>query len=84
MKDATQTFLAAAADLLEQAIRDATQENPEELALLGRCVKAGGFLNIHANLSQTTGIAQIGIDIIEPNGEKHRLMSTTLEKIRTQ
>lgn len=73
-------FMQAAADLLESSVKSAKAENPEEYAILVKCIKAGGMVNISATMSPTTGIAQLGINVIEPSGTSHRLMSANLER----
>lgn len=73
-------FLHAAANLLQSSIESARAESPDEYAVLVACVKAGGMVSFNATMSPTTGIAQLGIDVIEPNGTAHRLMSASLER----
>ena len=85
MNDHTiKVFLAASADLLQAAIHQAAAEDPEGYAHLQACIRAGGLLTVRADMSPTTGIAQIGIDVTEPSGATHRLMGATLEKMRAQ
>jgi hypothetical protein len=73
-------FMSAAADLMQSAVNTAKADSPDEYAALVACVKAGGMVSIKATMSPTTGIAQLGIDVIEPNGTTHRLMSANLER----
>lgn len=73
-------FMSAAADLMQSAVTQAKTDSPGEYAVLVACVKAGGMVSINATMSPTTGIAQLGIDVIEPNGTAHRLMSASLER----
>lgn len=73
-------FMSAAADLMQSAVTQAKTDSPEEYAALVACVKAGGMVSLNATMSPTTGIAQLGIDVIEPNGTTHRLMSARLER----
>lgn len=74
------SFMSAAADLLQSAVEAAKADTPDEYAALVACVKAGGMVSFKATMSPTTGIAQLGIDVIEPNGTAHRLMSANLER----
>lgn len=73
-------FLTAAANLLQSSMDTARTENPADYAGLVACVKAGGMVGIRATMSPTTGLAELGIEVMEPNGNTHRVMSATLHR----
>lgn len=79
--DAIKGFLAAAADLLQTSIHGAAEEDPDGYTHLQACVRAGGLVTIRADMSPITGIAQVSIDVTEPSGQSHRLMSVSLERV---
>lgn len=77
-------FLCSAADLLQAAIQDAAADHPEEYSAVVASIRAGAMVSIHAEIAPTTGLAQLGVDVIEPCGTRHRLMSSALERMPTQ
>lgn len=72
-------FMSAAADLLQSALDTAKADTPSEYSALVAIVEAGGFVRIGATIAPKTGLARLGIDVLSPAGEAHRLMSMTLE-----
>jgi hypothetical protein len=83
MTQKTQKFLSAAADLLQEAISAAKNDDPEGVAGLAACLRAGGLVGLHATFAQSTGLAQIHIEIVEPSGQSHQLMKCELQRQET-
>jgi hypothetical protein len=80
----THNYLAASADLLAEAFQVARAEDPEGAAGLSRMLRAGGLITLRTTFGHAAGLVQISIDIVEPNGEAHTLMSTELTRVPLQ
>lgn len=76
---AIKTFLTASADLLQQALEEARKEDPAGVEGLAAMLRAGGMVTLRATFAPSTHIAQIAVDVIEPNGRTHQLMNTDLQ-----
>lgn len=80
MKNPTTDYLAACADLLNQAISEARQEDPEGARGLASMLQAGGLISLRSIFAPSTGLVQICIDITEPSGTTHQLMSAEIQR----
>ena len=76
---AIEKYLAACSDLLSQAVNEARKEDAEAVQGLARVLQAGGLLTLRSTFAPTTGIAQVCIEVIEPSGQAHTLMTADLE-----
>ena len=76
---AIEKYLAACSDLLSQAVTEARKEDAEAVQGLARVLQAGGLLTLRSTFAPTTGIAQVCIEVIEPSGQAHTLMTADLE-----
>ena len=74
-----QRFLAAAADVLADAMRQAQEDDPEGVQHLQRAVLAGGMTRVFATLSPA-GVAWAGVQVIEPNGTTHDVSQLELRR----
>lgn len=73
-------YLNAASDLLKSAIDDARQDDPEGVAGLAEALRAGGLVTLRSTFAPSTGLAQLDIAVIEPNGTAHQLMACELQR----
>ena len=80
MNNITQKFLSASADLLQEAIAAARAEDPHGVQGLAEILRAGGLVTLIATLAPSTGLAQINVEISEPNGATHQLSRCELTR----
>ncbi len=73
-------FIAAAGALVEAAIQPIKRTQPDDYEGLRMCLKVGGMVSLRATFAPSTGLAQLAVDIIEPSGQTHCLMTTSLER----
>ena len=71
-------YLASCAELLGHAVTQARQEDAEGVQGLARVLQAGELLTLRSTFAPTTGIAQVCIEVIEPSGQAHTLMTADL------
>lgn len=79
-QNAVRTFLASAADVVNTAVISAKSEDAEGYEGLLCALRAGAMLSLSATFSPTTHLAQLAIEVTEPNGEKHSLMHVELNR----
>lgn len=70
----------ASARLVQQAISDALRETPDDLAAVRQALKAGAMLTLHSTLAPAAGLARLVIEVTEPSGKTHSLMSVDLQR----
>lgn len=75
-----QSYLSAASDLLRVALAEARQVDPVGVDGLALAIRAGAMLTLRSTFAPSTGLAHIVVEVIEPNGQSHVLMSTELTK----
>lgn len=73
-------FMQAASNLLESAVAKARTENPKEFQYLECALRAGGLLSLRATLAGATGLAGLNVEVTEPDGTIHSMMSLELQK----
>lgn len=74
-------FMSSAADLLQSTFDQALDANGEDKRYLARAIQAGALISLRATFGPTTGLAQLAVELIEPNGNTHNIMSAELGKI---
>ncbi|MBL8340034.1 MAG: hypothetical protein JNL30_01100 [Rubrivivax sp.] len=77
-------FMAASADLLQGACTQVMAEDADAGAGLASMLRAGGMVRLAATLSPSSGQAWLTVQVVEPNGEAHELMSRELQRLTTQ
>lgn len=82
--NAERAFMDAAARLIEQAVAEAGRTDREGLEGLAACLKAGGMITLRATIAPTTGLGQMAVEIVEPCGRRHQLMSAELKRMAMQ
>lgn len=73
-------YLNATADLLQEALTEARTVDPAGAAGLAGVLRAGGLLCLRSTLAPSTGLAQILVEVTEPSGASHVLMSMEITK----
>lgn len=82
--DAVTAFLGAASDLLQSAIEQARQDDAAGVAGLEQAMRAGALLTVRGTFAWSTGLAEVAVDVVEPNGEGHQLMRCELNRLVAQ
>jgi hypothetical protein len=77
-------FMESAARLIEAAVAEAGRTDREGVEYLAACLRAGGMLTLRATIAPSTGIAQLAVEVLEPNGRQHQLMATELKRMSVQ
>jgi hypothetical protein len=75
---AIKTYLNACAGLLEQAIEQARADDPEGVQGLANVLRCGGLVTLRSTFAPSTGLAQVCVEVIEPSGQAHSLMTAEL------
>jgi hypothetical protein len=78
-KENAARFMAAGADLLAEAVRQAAADHPEDVGALQVILKAGGTARVSVTLS-AAGVAWIACDVIEADGTSHSLATLELRR----
>ncbi len=73
-------FMNAAASVLQAAIEQAGAEDQTAADGLVSMLRRGGLVTIRASFAPLTGLAQLAVDIVEPSGNAHTLMSVELRR----
>lgn len=81
---AVAAFLEASANLLESAVGQARQQDVAGVAGLMRAMQAGAMLTLRGTFALSTGLAEVAVEVIEPNGESHQLMRCELNRLVAQ
>ena len=81
---AIEKYLAACSDLLSQAVTEARKEDAEAVQGLARVLQAGGLVSLRSTFAPSTGLAQVCVEVIEPSGQAHSLMSAELSNSTSQ
>lgn len=71
-------FMAAAADVLREALLMAESDAPGAAVAVQRLAAAGGLLTVKATVGLSTGLAQLAVEMTTPAGESHTLMASEL------
>ena len=72
--------MQAAAALLQQSLADVKEEDPAGLDDLLQAIKAGSLLTLHSTFAHAAGMARLVIEVIEPNGTTHQMLSCDLNR----
>lgn len=80
MTTAIRNYLNAASDLLKSAIDEARKDDPVGVDGLAAALRAGGLITLRSTFAPSTGLAQLDIAVIEPNGTAHQLMACELQR----
>jgi hypothetical protein len=72
-------FLAAAANVLNDAVRQARADDPDGARALQEVLRAGGVARVSATLG-LTGVCWIHCEVVEPNGTAHSLATLELHR----
>lgn len=72
-------FMAAASDVLREALLAAESDAPGAVAALQRLAAGGGLLSVKATVGPSTGLAQLAVEVTTPAGESHTLLSCELQ-----
>ena len=81
---AIEKYLAACSDLLSQAVTEARKEDAEAVQGLARVLQAGGLVSLRSTFAPSTGLAQVCVEVIEPSGQAHGLMTAELSNSTLQ
>jgi hypothetical protein len=78
-----QAYLSAAAALMNKAIAQARQDEPEAAVGLANILRAGGLMRVVSTFAHSTRQAHVLLEVIAPNGDALELMSADIEPEHT-
>lgn len=81
--DAIRAHLRSAANVVEHALAAARIEDPEGAQYLAAAVRAGAFIQLRVSMT-LAGLAQLVVEVIEPNGTTHTVSSCSLQREAVQ
>lgn len=76
---AIREHMRTAAELVQLALAQVQQDDPQAAAHLACAYKGGAMLQLRATLA-ASGIASLAVEVIEPNGTTHTLSSCELQR----
>ena len=74
------TFLCAAAPLLQQDLDSLRADEPEAAQVVARAIRAGGMARISATLSPSTASAWLRCELVLPVGEVIQLSQAEMQR----
>jgi hypothetical protein len=74
------SLLNASANMLQFALKQAQADDEAAVAVLSNMLQAGAMVSLITTLAPATGLAQLRIEIVEPNGAAHQLMACELQR----
>lgn len=77
--DVAARFMAAGADVLNDAVRQTREDDPETVRKLQTVLKAGGMARLSVTLS-LAGVGWIQCEVIEPDGTAHTMATLELHR----
>lgn len=80
MDDLIRLHFQAAADVVQAALADAVASDPAGAAILAKVVRAGGILTLRTAVAPSAGLASLAIEVVEPGGQAHQLLSCELKR----
>jgi hypothetical protein len=78
-----QAYLSAAASLMNRALAEAQQDEPEAAVGLANILRAGGIMKLSSIFSHCTKQANISCELVAPGGESFTLLSCDIEPEHT-
>lgn len=72
--------LNAAVALLESLLASERRADPVEFAQIERALAAGCMLAMHTRLAPSTGLCMLDVELQEPTGAVHPLMSIEMQR----
>lgn len=76
----TRLYLNAAVTLLDHLMAAERKADPEAFAVIDRALAAGSMLALHTRLAPTTGLCMLDIEVVEPIGTAHPLLSIEMQR----
>lgn len=73
-------LLNASANLLQFALKQAQAEDEAAVAELSNMLRNGGMVSLATTLAPATGLAQLRIAVVGPDGADHQLMACELQR----
>lgn len=73
-------YLAASADLVQNALSQVQESDAEATAGLARLLGAGGMVSLRATFAPRVGVALASVFVVEPSGDEHQLMHIELRR----